>query len=82
MHDEILNAVDLYFLLMKHFTIAEISVKATELFGELFSEKLFRAQLSYFDDVDYTEQVEYLIPDPPTEAEIRAGLTEFSLQDL
>ena len=74
--------VDLYFLLTKHFTIAEISDRATELFGELFSEKLFRAQLSYFDDVDYTEQVEYLIPNPPTEAEIKARLTEISLQDM
>ena len=74
--------VDLYFLLTKHFTIAGISAKATELFGELFSEKLFRAQLSYFDDVDYTEQVEYLIPNPPTEAEIKARLTEISLQDM
>ena len=53
-----------------------------ELFGELFSEKLFRAQLSYFDDVDYTEQVEYLIPNPPAEAEIKARLTEISLQDM
>ena len=74
--------VDLYFLLTKYFTIAGISAKATELFGELFSEKLFRAQLSYFDDVDYTEQVEYLIPNPPTEAEIKARLTEISLQDM
>ena len=74
--------VDLYFLLTKHFTIAEIAAKATELFGEIFSEKLFRAQLSYFDDVDYTEQVDYLIPNPPTEAEIKACLTEISLQDI
>ena len=74
--------VDLYFLLTKHFTIAGISAKATELFGELFSEKLFRAQLSYFDDVDYTDQVEYLIPNPPTEAEIKARLTEISIQDM
>ena len=74
--------VDLYFLLTKHFTIADISAKATELFGELFSEKLFRAQLSYFDDVDYTEQVEYIIPNPPAEEEIKASLTKISLQDV
>lgn len=74
--------VDLYFLLTKHFTITEISDRATELFGELFSEKLFRAQLSYFDDVDYAEQVEYLIPDAPTEAEIKDELTEISLRGV
>lgn len=51
--------VDLYFLL-KQFSIQDISLKSTEIFGELFSEKLFRAQLSYFDDIDYTEQIDYL----------------------
>ena len=74
--------VDLYFLLTRHFSLAEISIKATEIFGELFSEKLFRAQLSYFDDIDYTEQVEYLIPDPPAEEEIKAKLTDISLQGV
>ena len=74
--------VDLYFLLTKHFTLAEVSSKATELFGELFSEKLFRAQLSYFNDIDYTEQVEYLIADPPTDAAIRQKLTDISLEGL
>ena len=74
--------VDLYFLLTKHFALAEVVGKATELFGELFSEKLFRAQLSYFDDIDYAEQVEYLIPNPPTAEEIKRVLTELSLKDV
>ena len=74
--------VDLYFLLTRHFSLAEISSKATEIFGELFSEKLFRAQLSYFDDIDYTEQIEYLIPDPPAEEEIKTKLTDISLQGV
>lgn len=74
--------VDLYFLLTKHFALAEVADKATGLFGELFSEKLFRAQLSYFDDIDYTEQVEYLIPNPPTAEEIKRVLTELSLKDI
>ncbi len=58
--------VDLYFILKKHFTIEQISKKANEIYGSLFSEKLFRAQLSYFEDIDYTEAVEYIgkeIPD-------------------
>lgn len=74
--------VDLYFLLTKYFALAEIADKATELFGELFSEKLFRAQLSYFDDIDYTEPVEYLIPNPPTAEEIKRGLTDLSLKGV
>lgn len=70
--------VDLYFLLRDHFTIADISSVATRIFGELFSEKLFRSQLCYFDDIDYTETVDWLIPNPPTEEEIKEALTEFA----
>ena len=44
--------VDLYFILKNHFTVKQISDRTSELFGQLFSEKLFRAQLSYFDDID------------------------------
>lgn len=74
--------VDLYFLLCNHFTILEISNVATQLFGELYSEKMFRTQLCYFDDVDYTEAVDYIIPNPPTDKEIKRRLTEISIQGL
>ena len=74
--------VDLYYLLSNHFTIPEISSAATKLFGELYSEKMFRSQLCYFDDVDYTETVDYLTPNPPTDEEIKRKLTEISLQGL
>lgn len=74
--------VDLYFLLKKQFSIEEISECATNLFGDLFSEKMFRAQLCYFEDVDYTEEVDYLIPNPPTEEEIRNTLTELVQKGL
>lgn len=70
--------VDLYFLLTEHFSIQEISDKASELFGELFSEKMFRIQLSYFDDVDYAEEVEFLIENPPTEQQIKNKLTDLA----
>ena len=68
--------VDLYFLLKEHFEIGEISECATSLFGDLYSEKMFRAQLCYFEDVDYTEEVDYMIPNPPTNEEISNTLTE------
>ena len=74
--------VDLYFLLRDHFTIIDISNTATQLFGELFSEKLFRSQLCYFDDIDYTEAVEWLIPNPPTDEEIKKALTEIATEGL
>lgn len=74
--------VDLYFLLREHFTIADITTCATEIFGELFSEKMFRSQLCYFDDIDYTEAVDWLIPNPPTDDEIKMALTKIAVQGV
>ena len=74
--------VDLYFLLRDHFTIADITACASEVFGELFSEKMFRSQLCYFDDIDYTEAVDWLIPNPPTDDEIKQALTEIAVQGV
>ena len=70
--------IDLYYILKEYYSIVEISRRATEIFGQLFSEKLFRAQLSYFDDVDYTETVDFLIPEF-SDDEVRRFLTEKSL---
>ncbi|MDD2487623.1 MAG: nucleotidyl transferase AbiEii/AbiGii toxin family protein [Candidatus Gracilibacteria bacterium] len=52
--------VDMYFLLKNGYSIENISEKANSIFGGAFEEKLFRQQLCYFDDIDYTEQVEYI----------------------
>jgi hypothetical protein len=67
--------VDLYYLLNGIFTVKQICDRTSELFGELFSEKQFRAQLCYFDDVDYSEPVEYLLQ-AVAEEEIKSFLTE------
>lgn len=71
--------VDLYFILKNHFTFNEISTRAEVLFDQQFSGKLFRGQLSYFDDINYEEEVEYLIPHPPTENEIKEFLINTSI---
>lgn len=70
--------VDLYFLLKEKYTLETITQRANEIYGNLFSDKLFRSQLSYFEDVDYTEEVEYMIPNPPTEEEIKNFLEKVS----
>jgi hypothetical protein len=67
--------VDLFFILKDHFSIGQISEKAVFIFGQLFSEKLFRAQLCYYEDIDYTEQVEYIGPSVAV-SEIRDFLTD------
>ena len=70
--------VDLYFLLSNKFSLNEICDRASSIYGDLFSDKLFRSQLSYFEDVDYSEEVEYLIPTPPSDEEIKDRLVFIS----
>jgi len=70
--------VDLYFILKYYFSIDQISARASEIFDQLFSEKLFRAQLNYFDDIDYSEPVDF-VNTAVLEEEIRAFLSEKSL---
>ena len=70
--------VDLYFLLKEKYSFDEISQRAIEIYGDLFSDKLFRTQLSYFEDVDYSEEVDYIIANPPSDNEIKQYLIEVS----
>ena len=74
--------VDLYFLLNNEFSISEISSCATQLYGDLFSEKLFRSQLCFFDDIDYSESVDFIIPSPPSEETIKKSLTAIAVQGV
>jgi hypothetical protein len=59
--------VDFYFLLKDHFTINQISDRAVEIYDQMFSQKLFRAQVSFFQDIDYSEPVEFLSQAPSGE---------------
>ena len=67
--------VDLYFILKDHYTIKDISKAATINFGQMFSEKLFREQLAFHKDIDYSEPVEYLST-PVAEPKIKEFLIE------
>ena len=70
--------VDMYFLIKNHFSIMQISEKAVQIYEQLFSAKLFRAQLSYFEDINVTEPVKYLVPEP-SESEIKQFLIDKAL---
>jgi hypothetical protein len=67
--------VDFFFLLRDHYTIDQISDRACTIYEQLFSPKLFRAQISYFNDIFYSEPVEFLVPEPGEE-EIKQFLIE------
>jgi len=70
--------VDLYYILKDYHTVKQIVEKSNDIYGQLFSEKLFRAQLCYFDDIDDSEEVEYLIR-KPSDREIKDFLVETTL---
>jgi hypothetical protein len=71
--------VDLFFILKHYYAMEDVIEMACKIFGELFSEKQFRAQLMYFDDIDYTEEVEYLSAHPGID-EIKEVLQKISLK--
>lgn len=68
--------VDLYFLIKNHFTIEEIANEVERIFPNQSSQKLIRQQLAYHKDIDFKEQVEYIIPNPPSEQEIKDFLID------
>ena len=74
--------VDLYFMLKDYFAIKEISMEAERIFGQLFSEKLFRLQLAFHKDIDYSEPVEYLPGFEVSDQEIKDFLIDKSLQEI
>ena len=72
--------VDLYFLLRDYHSLKEIINKADTLFGQMFSGKLFCAQLAYHKNINFSEQVEYLPGFETDEQVIKDFLIETSLQ--
>lgn len=70
--------VDLYFI-MKDYGINDVVKKAEMIFGPEFNEKMFRVQLVYFKDIDYTEKIDYLKEFETDDEIIRQKLIEISL---
>jgi len=71
--------VDLYFVMKRHHGIGKIVRKAKQIFGNEFNEKIFRVQLAYFKDIDYTEKIIYLKGFETKDEAIKKELIEFSL---
>jgi hypothetical protein len=74
--------VDLYFLLKDQKNKKNISTEAGRIFGQLFSEKLFREQLAFHKDIDYSELVEYMPGFNVVEQDVKDFLIDKSLQDI
>ena len=68
------------FFILKIYGISEIVNKTKSMFGSEFNERLFREQLSYFDDIDYTEKIDYVVENYVSDDEIKRFLSDTSLQ--
>lgn len=71
--------VDIYFYLRNN-SFATLVKTTQQIFDKEFNEKLFREQLAYFDDIDYTESVMYLKLDHPTDNQIKDYLQKVALE--
>jgi hypothetical protein len=69
--------VDLYFILKEFLSFKEISEKAKEIYKGFYNEKLFKEQLSWFKDIDYSESVTF-VREKPEEEEIKRFLTDIA----
>ncbi len=73
--------IDIYFIAKKYGGIGKIVKKARKIFKNEFNEKLFRVQLAYFRDIDYTEKIIYRKGFEISDAVIKKELINLSLGD-
>jgi hypothetical protein len=71
--------VDLYFVMRDYHGIEQIVKRAQKIFGKEFNEKMFRAQLAYFEDIDYSEKIIYMKGFETPDSRVRRDLINFSL---
>ena len=53
--------------------------KAKQIFKEAFNEKLFREQLMFFNDIDFTEKIDFVPEFFVSDEEIKKTLINISL---
>jgi hypothetical protein len=73
------DCVDMYFILREGYSLEDIVQKADSLFSSEFNGKLFRQQLSYFDDINYTETVNFRPGFDVTDEEVKRALVDAAL---
>lgn len=68
---------DIYFIARKNGSLEPIIEKAKNIFQKEFNEKNFRAQVAYFDDIDYSERIVYAGKNEISDEEIKKGLLSY-----
>lgn len=72
--------VDILFIARELGGISPIIKMAEKIFGNEFNEKIFREQLAYFKDIDYSEEVEYLPGQAVSALTVKKSLKKLSLE--
>jgi len=72
--------VDLYFIFKNNISLKQLINRAKIIFADNFNEKIFRTQLAYFKDIDYSEQVNYMPGFKISDKDIKKELTRLSLK--
>lgn len=71
--------VDLYFIMNSFYSLDKISKASKKIFGSEFNERIFREALSYFNDVNYREEIVYRKGFAVSDKDVKKKLVEFSL---
>lgn len=72
--------VDMYFIIKKYGGLGRVVSRAQKIFGKEFNEKLFRTQLAYFEDIDFSEEVIFTPGFVTKTSEIKNMLKRSSLE--
>lgn len=72
--------VDLYFIFKSGLSLNQLIQRANKIFADNFNEKIFRSQLAYYDDIDYSESINYLPDFKVSKEEIQKELSKISLE--
>ena len=71
--------IDIFFIL-NIYTFEDVVLKTRDLFGSEFNERLFREQLSYYEDINYEEKIDYMEGKEVSDDRIKRELSKFSLK--
>jgi len=71
--------VDLFFIFQKY-SLSDVISETIQMFGGEFNEKLFREQLAYIEDVDYSETIDYMPGFRTSDKAVEQELKDISLQ--
>jgi hypothetical protein len=71
--------IDLYFLLKFNLSMKTLIERAKQIFGSNFNSRLFREQLCYFADIDFSETIEF-VDFAPDDKEIKSFLESIAIK--